>query len=606
MTFQYNTYVLPLAIITIEMIALTILVWRRHFGRRGVVPFIMLMVGGAIWSLAYTLELAAVDLNTKILFTKVAYIGIATSPVGFFLFVAEYTGRENWLTPKYIISIFVIPVLTLILTWSNEYHGLMYQRIWLDTSGPFPNFSSIRGIWFWGVHTSYSYMLMLLAVIFLTQSIYRTPQFYRGQATTLLIGVFAPWVGNAIHLSGISPFPNLDLTPFAFAVTGLAFAWSMFGYRLLDVIPTARDTVFESMDDAILVLDLQDRVVDMNSAGRALIGSGARSIIGMPLTEVMFEQRTLLEQFLKVGQLRNEITFGIGDSSRTFELRLSPLYNRRDKQNGRLMVLRDITQRKQVERKLAEARDQALEALRLKSRILAVVSHDLRTPLGAILGYAEMLKEEMLGPLADAQREPVDRIVANTNQLTDLVSDLLDQAQLEAGKITIHVSQFTPSKLLNTIEAAMGPKAKEKDLKLSTEMEPNMPTMVRGDISRLNQVLTNLVNNALKFTEEGEIKVRIFGVGDTHWGIEVADTGPGISPKDQEHIFDPFWQVDFSETREHRGVGLGLSIVQQLVERLKGKISVESQLEAGTKFTIVLPLDPVKEAIDEQAARTNR
>jgi hypothetical protein len=361
------------------------------------------------------------------------------------------------------------------------------------------------------------------------------------------------------------------------------------------------------MDDAIIVLDLQDRIVDLNSAGWALIGSDEKAAIGLPLIEVMSEQRTLLDQFLKVGQLRNEITFGIGETSRTFELRLSPLYNRRGRQNGRLMVLRDITQRKQVERKLAEARDQALEALRLKSRILAVVSHDLRTPLGAILGYAEMLKEEMLGPLADAQREPVERIVANTNQLTELVSDLLDQAQLEAGKITIHVSQFTPSKLLNTIEATMGPKSKEKGLKLITEMGSNIPTMVRGDISRLNQVLTNLVNNALKFTEKGEIKVRAFGIDDTHWGIEVSDTGLGISPKDQEHIFDPFWQVDFSETREHRGVGLGLSIVNQLVQRLRGKITVESQLDIGTKFIITLPLDPIKEAIDEQeAARADR
>ena len=604
MTFQYNSYVPPLAIITLEMILLTILVWRQHFGRRGVVPFIGLMVGGAIWTLAYTIELAVMELDAKILLTKVEYIGIVVSVVAFFLFVAEYTGRENWLTPKYLISISIIPLVTLILTWTNEYHGLMYSKIRLDTSGPFPNFDGTWGTWFW-VHSAYSYALMLLAVVFLVQSLYRTPQFYHGQAATLLLGVFAPWIGNAIHLSGLSPFQNLDPTPFAFAITGLAFAWSMFGYRLLDVIPAARDAVFEGMDDAIVVLDMQDRVVDLNSAGQIIVGPAEKAVIGLPLVEVLPDQRLLLEQFLKIGQLRNEITFGIEDTSRTFELRLSPLYNRRGRLNGRLMVLRDITQRKQVERKLAEARDQALDALRLKSRILAVVSHDLRTPLGAILGYAEMLKEGMLGPLTDTQREPIERIVANTNQLTELVSDLLDQAQLEAGKITIHVSQFAPSKLLDTVEATMGQKAKEKGLKLVTEMGPGTPTKVRGDISRLNQVLTNLVNNALKFTDEGEVKIRFFGVDDTHWGIEVADTGPGISARDQDHIFDPFWQVDFSETREHRGVGLGLSIVQQLVQRLKGEITVESQIDVGTKFLIKLPLDPVREAIDEQTARTN-
>jgi signal transduction histidine kinase len=282
------------------------------------------------------------------------------------------------------------------------------------------------------------------------------------------------------------------------------------------------------------------------------------------------------------------------------------VHNRRGDVSGRLVVLRDITQRKQVEKKLAEARDQALEALRLKSRILAVVSHDFRTPLGAILGFAEMLKEGMLGPLSDAQRGPIERIIANTNQLTDLVNDLLDQAQLEAGKITLHVSMFPPSKLMDTIETMMGPKAREKGLRLITVLGHDVPSPVRGDISRLNQVVSNLVGNALKFTKEGEVKVRLFRADEDHWAIEVTDTGPGISPQDQKHIFDPFWQVDFSETREHTGMGLGLSIVKQLVNRLSGQISVESKVGEGTKFVITLPVDPTKEAFDEQAARADR
>jgi PAS domain S-box-containing protein len=604
MSFQYNSYLPSLIVITMEMIVLIVLVWFRHFGRRGMATFMALMIAGLFWSLGYALELAATDLAAKILFVKIEFIGIPATVVAFFLFVAEYTGRDHWLTPRYLFLISIIPLLTIVLTWTNEYHGLMYSKIWLDTTGPFPAFAMTRGVWFW-VHSAYSYGIMALAVVFLLQSISRSPQLYRGQATTLLLGVFAPWVGNAIYLSGRSPFPNLDLTPFAFAFTGLAFAWSLFGFRLLDVIPAARDTVFESIDDAIVVMDLQDRVIDMNAAARTLAGPSAKKAIGLPLIEAFPDQRALIGQFLSVGQLRTEITFGVDDTAHTFELRLSELHNRTGGLNGRLAVLRDITQRKQVERKLAEARDQALEALRLKSRILAIVSHDLRTPLGAILGYAEMLKEGMLGPLSDAQRGPVERIVANTNQLTDLVSDLLDQAQLETGKITLHVSAFAPSKLLNNVTASMEPKARDKNLKLVTEIVEGMPNTVRGDISRLNQVLTNLVGNSLKFTREGEVKIRLFRIDERHWGIEVSDTGPGISLQDQEHIFDPFWQVDFSDTREHRGVGLGLSIVKQLVQRLQGEITVKSEVGKNTVFSIKLPIDPVREALNEQTAGTH-
>lgn len=605
MNFQYNAYVLPLMFIAVESVVLIMLVWRRRSGNRGVGSFTAEMIAVTIWALCYALELAATDLPTKLIFVKLQFVGIVTAPVIFFLFVTEYTGREQWQTPRYVIPLFIIPLITIILLWTNESHGLMYQRVWLDTGGSFPNFASDRGIWFW-VHATYSYIVMLLAVIFLLYSIARSPEFYRGQVATLLIGVLAPWVGNAIHISELSPFPNLDVTPFAFAITGLAFAWSLFGFRLLDIVPTARDLVFESMDDAIIVMDIQDRVVDLNGAARAIIGPPADMAIGRYLTEVLPEQRTLIESFLTVRQLRTELTFGVDETARTFDLRISPVHNRRGDMSGRLVVLRDITQRKQVEKKLAEARDQALEALRLKSRILAVVSHDFRTPLGAILGYAEMLKEGMLGSMPDAQQGPIERIIANTNQLTELVNDLLDQAQLEAGKITLHVSQFPPSKLLDTIQTTMGPKAREKNLKLITEISPGVPSSVRGDISRLNQAVTNLVSNALKFTKKGEVKVRFFKADESHWGVDISDTGPGISQQDLEHIFDPFWQVDFSETREHTGMGLGLSIVKQLVNRLNGQITVESQLKKGTTFTIILPVDPAREAFHEQTARADR
>ncbi len=605
MTFRYNAYVLPLMFIAIEAVLLIMMVWRRRFGGRGVVSFTAEMAAVVIWALSYALELAATDLAVKIIFVKIQFVGIVVAPVSFLLFVTEYTGREKWLTPRYLLSLSVIPLLTIIFTFTNEYHGLMYQMIWLDTGGSIPMFANTRGIWFW-VHSAYSYMAMLLGVIFLIHSITRSPQFYRGQVATLLIGALAPWIGNALYIFKLSPFPSLDLTPFAFAITGLAFAWSLVGFRLLDVIPMARDVVFESMDDAIIVMDVQNRVVDLNGAARAAIGPAANTAIGRPLIEVIPEQRTLIESFLSVSQLRTELTFGIDETARTFDLRISPVHNRRGNINGRLVVLRDITQRKQVEKKLAEARDQALEALRLKSRILAVVSHDFRTPLGAILGYAEMLKEGMLGSVPDAQRGPIERIIANTNQLADLVNDLLDQAQLEAGKITLHVSMFPPSKLLDTVETTMGPKAREKNLKLVTEISPGVPSSVRGDLSRLNQAVSNLVGNALKFTKEGEVRVRFFKADEDHWGIEVADTGPGISQQDQEHIFDPFWQVDFSETREHTGMGLGLSIVKQLIQRLNGQIAVESQLGKGTKFTITLPVDPAKEVLNDQAARIDR
>lgn len=604
MPLQYNPYELPLIFIGIESVALGLVVWRRDPDQRGALPFALLMLGVAFWSLGYALEMAFTTLAPKIFCVKIEYLGIASIPILFLLFAVDYTGHRPWLTTRNVVLLSIVPTLTVLLMFTNELHGLVYSQIALDDTGSFPNFDGTWGPWFW-VHSAYSYIAMLLAVGLIVLALVRSPQLYQGQAITLLIAGFAPWVGNALHLSGLDPFPNLDLTPFAFAISGVALAWSLARFRLLDIVPAARDEVFESMDDALIVLDAQNRVVDLNPAAQSVLGPEASTAIGRPFGELIPERTDLIERFRDVRQIRTEITFAWAGADHVFDLRISPLRDWRGAFTGRLIVLRDMTEVKLIEKKLAEAHDQALEALRMKSRILAIVSHDLRTPMGSILGFAEMLRDGVYGSLADKQHRPIERIISSVGDLTGLVNDLLDQAQLDAGKITIHFSQFPPAKLVDNIEAALGPKARQKGLKLTLEIAQGVPGTVRSDLSRLNQIVNNLVGNAIKFTPQGEVKLRIFMPDLDHWACEVSDTGPGIAPADQEHVFDSFWQVDSPQTREHGGAGLGLSIAKQLANRLGGTIALQSELGKGSKFVVTLPLDPMREALHEKALGTD-
>jgi signal transduction histidine kinase len=246
---------------------------------------------------------------------------------------------------------------------------------------------------------------------------------------------------------------------------------------------------------------------------------------------------------------------------------------------------------------LAQANERLRELDRLKSKFVSMVSHELRTPLGAIQGFAEMLQAGIYGSLSKKQDDALERIKKNTRRLLIIVNDLLDQARIEAGELSIRPTLFSPHELIENLEATVGVLVERKGIELTTEVADDIPDALYGDKERLHQILVNLTDNAVKFTEEGGVHVHICrpdGKYTSHWAMEISDTGPGISEEDRELVFAPFRRVDDSMTREHIGVGLGLSIVKQLVELMNGDIILESEPGHGSTFTVVLPLQREK------------
>jgi signal transduction histidine kinase len=244
-----------------------------------------------------------------------------------------------------------------------------------------------------------------------------------------------------------------------------------------------------------------------------------------------------------------------------------------------------------IRRVLSSRLEQALEADRLKGQLLANVSHELRTPLASIKGYTQLLDEEAYGSLTSEQHNTIQRVLINTTQLQGMVNNLLDRAQIEQGKISLRNEPFIPADLIKTTLSAIDILAKEKGLALTSEVGANVPKTLIGDSLRLQQILFNLTSNALKFTESGSVHVRIFLPDKSHWALQVKDTGIGISTEGQAQVFDPFWQVDSSATRQYRGSGLGLSIVKQLADLMEGTITLTSQPGQGSTFTVIFPLE---------------
>jgi len=258
---------------------------------------------------------------------------------------------------------------------------------------------------------------------------------------------------------------------------------------------------------------------------------------------------------------------------------------------GVVLLLMGVALAAVVRRGLSLRLQQALEADRLKSQLLNSVSHELRTPLAAIKGYSQLLGEEAYGTLSTGQKTTVQRILINTTQLQGMVNNLLDQAQIEQGKLTLRNEKFAPKDLINTTHSALNILAVTKGLALTSEIAPDVPAMLTGDLLRLQQILVNLTSNALKFTESGTVHLSIFLPDHAHWAIKVTDTGIGISNEDQARVFSPFWQIDSSATRQYRGSGLGLAIVKELADLMDGRITLASHPGKGSTFTVIFPME---------------
>jgi signal transduction histidine kinase len=244
------------------------------------------------------------------------------------------------------------------------------------------------------------------------------------------------------------------------------------------------------------------------------------------------------------------------------------------------------------EEDLRQARDEALAASQFKSKLLANVSHEMRTPLHAIMGYAEILEQGVYGEITSQQRKATNKILTGSSILLDFINNLLDKAQLESGKLNFNLKPFSLADLVEEVHAQTSVLAEAKGLLFTSSVADNMPKIIFGDRYWLRQLMFNLISNAIKFTEEGSVSLTLNRV-EEGWYFQVKDTGPGIPAEAQARIFEAFEQGSNDHAGSTKGIGLGLSIVKEVTTLMEGDVTVTSELGVGTIFTVTLPLLPI-------------
>ncbi len=332
---------------------LGIYAWRRRPGL-GALSFAALMLIVSGWAASYALELMVQDLPGKFFWIQVRWLFISTLTVAWMLFVFEYVGLGNWISRHRIALLLIEPVVMTLMAWTNRLQGgLIYQHVTLDTSQVVPRVGLDFGLWFF-IHIAYAYILLFIGTYLIVRALLQSPHLYRKQAVFMLLGAFLPWIGNLLWIAGVQPFAQIEPTPFAFTLTGLVMAWALFRYRMQDIVPVARDLLIENLSDGMLVLDTLNRVIDVNPVGMQLIGLPLAQIVGKPAHQVLQPWAELAARSRNVTLTQAEMTLGEGEKQRQFDVRIAPLQSREGSVIGRLVQLRDITERKRVEDELRQ------------------------------------------------------------------------------------------------------------------------------------------------------------------------------------------------------------------------------------------------------------
>ncbi len=556
MKFQYIPYLIPLFISFLIVTGLAIYA-NRNRSVRGAKAFIISMLIGSLWTLANALEMAGVDFATKLFWANVQYISYAFAPVAWLIMVLQFTDRENWVNKRNIIIMSIIPVITIILAWTDHLHGLVRYNLVLDTSGAFPVISKEYGTWF-TIHYIYCYFLNFSAIIFLFRTVLLKNTIYQKQAFYLLLGFSFLTISNLLYVVGLSPFQGFDISPIVFSLTGIVIGWGIFHFRLFDLVPIARETVIEKMGSGIIVIDKRKRIIDINPQARKMLNLSKKANIAQSLLNISPKLDALIPLKNQGDLTQTEFVIdGKNETEHYIELYLSPIKDYRKELTAWVLILNDISDLK-LAREQISLQQQEMAIMDERERM----SRDLHDNLGQILSFSNIqiqaIRQELKKDnqqLADQYLQRLNVIIKDAHKdIREFVYNIRDNSYYKKDFITLLKEEIEGFKENCDLKVELIIGKDNSFEKLGTEEKVQLIHIVK-------EAFTNI----LKHAEADTIRVSL-STKEKLAKLIIEDNGKGID--------------------ESSNMGSGLNIMNERARLIAGKLKVDSQSGRGTKIII--------------------
>ncbi len=591
MTWAISIYAVPY-IAALLLTGVSILhVWRNRQVTSSRYELLFMSAGAELMLSAF-LNLSTDDLPTKILLSKLQYVGIAILPVAFFLYILQYSGNNKWINNRTTILVSVVPVFTLLMVTTNDLHHLFWRSIALNTNDPFLPLDYVYGVGFW---IWFAYVLWLLFAIGFILSILliRSNNLYRRQVIALLLLTFIPGVSGIFSSVKLPPHPYFDPSPLALSFTFVFIAFSIFRMRLGDIIPVAREVVVESMSDGVIVLDGQNRIVDLNPVAQYVIGISTSDLIGHRIDKVWTSWPSQIGKLFDEIEIGREIMLDTWYGRRTFDMLVSPIIDWRGHLNSRVVVLHDVSDRKLVEEELRH-RSERLEALveektrqlRAAERMAGIgetasmVGHDLRNPLQTVVNLLYLANNRLSMNLTESDYNSLKNILIQLEKQAEYMDKIVSDLQDYSKPMSV---QPVLTKIRPLIEETISAISIPDNVKVVIEVaKGSNPIML--DPALMKRVLTNLIINAVQAMPEGGLLSINTSRKEGDFLLTIMDTGVGIPEENLEKIFRPLF------TTKAKGQGFGLAVCKRIVEAHGGHILVESTVGKGSAFIIKIPV----------------
>lgn len=561
MIYQYIPQILPLIISGIVTIFLGIIVVLGQRTSKTTFIFAINMFVVTLWSLPNALEMMAVNLPTKLFWANIQYFAYCYSPITLLALCMVITGYDKWIKSKKIFLLAVLPTIIVILVWTNHFHGLIRHDVHLLNNGMFLVIMKKYGAAFY-VHALYSHIINIISMILLIRSALFNKVVYRKQTVAMVIAANLIIIPNIMYILGWSPF-KYDVTPIFFVPAGLITMWAIFRYKLFNLVPVIRASVMETMDTGIMVLDLQDRILDINPAFIKMIEMSKVKYYEERVEDLFSSLPEFIEACKNHGMLQLEFTI----NQKVYDTLFSPLKDEKGNPIGRLAVIHDITEKKQSQQEFLR-QQWMLAGVKERERM----ARDMHDNLGQLLGFinlqAQGIRQELINSEVDIVSDKLDKLIEVTQMAHKEIRNYIADARTTVNSEQDFITEF--QKIIDLLKA-------QSILNISLDI----PHKLAGEelkpyqwINILN-IIKEALNNIQKHAQAKNVKISIRTEGK-QMIVVIDDDGKGF---------------DVLHKGNNIKAGFGLGIMNERAREINGKISIESVNGRGTRVILNVPLE---------------